>query len=151
MGFKTLRLSIPWTRIYPNGIETEPNEKGLAHYEKVFRVMREYNIEPLVTLHHYEMPLYLSNNFDGWYKREVIEMFLRFCKTVFTRYKDLVKYWLTFNEVDSAFRHPFTTIGLVEDRYPAEKFEEIIYQSLHHQFVASALATKMMKEIKWAA
>ena len=79
MGFKTLRLSIPWTRIFPNGIETEPNEKGLEHYEKVFKLLREYKIEPLVTLHHYEMPLYLANNFDGWYQREVIEMFLRFC------------------------------------------------------------------------
>ncbi len=147
MGFKTLRLSIPWTRIFPNGIETEPNEKGLEHYDEVFKTLKELGIEPLVTLHHYEMPLYLANNFDGWYKREVIEMFLRFCKTVFERYKDYVKYWLTFNEIDSAFRHPFTTIGLVEDRYPAEKFEEIIYQSLHHQFVASALATKMLKEI----
>ena len=79
MGFKTLRVSIPWTRIFPNGIEEEPNEKGLLHYENLSKEMRKRNIEPLVTLHHYEMPLYLSNR-DGWYNRECVKYFLRFCK-----------------------------------------------------------------------
>ena len=147
MGFKTLRVSIQWTRIYPTGLEQEPNEAGLKHYEDMFREMRKRGIEPLVTLHHYEMPLYLSNHYDGWYRREVIDLFLKFCRTVFERYKDLVYYWLTFNEIDSVFRHPFTTIGLVEDRYPADKREEIIYQCVHNQFVASALATKMLHEM----
>lgn len=147
MGFKTLRVSIQWTRIYPTGTEEEPNEAGLAFYEDLFREMKKRGIEPLVTLHHYEMPLYLCNHYGGWYQREVIELFLRFCRTVFTRYKGLVKYWLTFNEIDSVFRHPFTTIGLVKDRWPEEKIEEIIYQSLHHQFVASALATKLLREL----
>lgn len=147
VGFKTLRVSIAWTRIYPNGIEDTPNEKGLQFYEDLFTEMRKRGIEPLVTLHHYEMPLYLSNHYDGWYQREVIELFLRFCKTVFKRYKRLVKYWLTFNEIDSVFRHPFTTIGIVSDRYPREKLEEMIYQALHHQFVASALATKCLRQI----
>jgi 6-phospho-beta-glucosidase len=147
MGFKVLRVSIAWTRIFPTGVEEEPNEKGLQFYEDLFTEMRKRNIEPLVTLHHYEMPLYLSNNYDGWYQRPVVDMFIKFCKVVFNRYKDLVKYWLNFNEIDSVFRHPFTTIGLVTDRYPKEKLEEIIYQSLHHQFVASSLATKYMREI----
>ncbi len=147
MGFKCLRVSIAWTRIFPNGIEETPNEKGLQFYENLFKELRKYNIEPMVTLHHYEMPLYLANNFDGWYRREVIDLFLKFCKTVFTRYKGLVKYWLTFNEIDSVFRHPFTTIGIVEDRFPAERFEEVIYQSVHNNFVASALATKLLREI----
>ena len=147
MGFKVLRVSIAWTRIFPNGIEDEPNEKGLLFYENLFTEMKKRNIEPLVTLHHYEMPLYLSNNYDGWYQRPVVDMFIKFCKVVFNRYKHLVKYWLTFNEIDSVFRHPFTTIGLVTDRYPKEKLEEIIYQSLHHQFVASSLATKYLREI----
>jgi 6-phospho-beta-glucosidase len=147
MGFKVLRVSIAWTRIFPDGIEDEPNEKGLLFYENLFTEMKKRNIEPLVTLHHYEMPLYLSNNYDGWYQRAVVDMFIKFCKVVFNRYKHLVKYWLTFNEIDSVFRHPFTTIGLVTDRYPKEKLEEIIYQSLHHQFVASSLATKYLREI----
>lgn len=147
MGFKTLRVSIQWTRIYPTGLEKEPNENGLRYYEDLFKEMRKRNIEPLVTLHHYEMPLHLSNHYDGWYKREVIDLFITFCKTVYQRYKGLVKYWLTFNEIDSSFRHPFTTAGLVMDRYPEEKWEEIIYQAVHNQFVASALATKYLHEM----
>lgn len=147
MGFKCLRVSIQWTRIYPNGTEETPNESGLKHYEKLFREMQKRGIEPLVTLHHYEMPLYLSNHYDGWYQREVIDLFLKFCKTVYQRYNGLVKYWLTFNEIDSMFRHPFTTAGLVEDRYPKEKWEEIVYQAVHNQFVASALATKYLHEM----
>ena len=146
MGFKVLRVSIAWTRIFPTGLEEEPNEKGLAFYESLFTEMKKRNIEPLVTLHHYEMPLYLSNHYDGWYQRTVVDMFLKFCKVVFKRYKNLVRYWLTFNEIDSVFRHPFTTIGIVTERYPKEKQEEVIYQALHHQFVASALATKYLHE-----
>ena len=147
MGFKTLRVSIAWTRIFPNGTEEEPNEKGLAYYEDLFKEMKKRNIEPLVTLSHYEMPLYLSNNYEGWYRREVVDMFVKFCKTVFERYKDYVKYWLTFNEIDSIFRHPFTTAGIVTDKYSKEKQEEIVWQALHHQLIASALATKYCHKI----
>ena len=141
------RVSIAWTRIFPTGLEDEPNEKGLAFYGSLFREMRQRGIEPLVTLHHYEMPLYLSNHYDGWYQRPVVDFFVKFCRTVFRRYRHLVKYWLTFNEIDSIFRHPFTTSGIVTERYPQEKQEEILYQALHHQFVASALATKLLRQI----
>ena len=106
MGFKTLRLSIAWTRLFPNGDEEKPNEKGLLFYENVFKCLRKHNIEPLVTLSHYEMPLYLVENYEGWASREVVDMFVKFATTCFERYKDLVKYWLTFNEIDSVFRHP---------------------------------------------
>ncbi len=148
MGFKTLRLSIAWTRIFPTGTEAEPNEAGLAFYEDVFKALREHNIEPLVTLSHYEMPLYLVDHYDGWVSREVVDMFVKFAKVCFHRYKDLVKYWLTFNEIDSIFRHPFTTVGVVEEKYEnKDKAEEAIYQALHHQLVASALATKAAREI----
>lgn len=147
MGFKTLRVSIQWTRIFPKGIEEEPNEAGLAFYESLFGEMRARGIEPLVTLHHYEMPLYLVNHYGGWYGREVVGFFLRFTETVFRRYSHLVRYWLSFNEIDSAFRHPFSTIGICEDRHPREKLEEIIWQGLHHQLVASALATKQLRAI----
>lgn len=148
MGFKTLRVSIAWTRIFPNGNEEKPNEKGLAFYEDLFKELRKNDIEPLVTLSHYEMPIYLVNNYDGWVAREVVDMFVKYAKVCFERYKGLVKYWLTFNEIDSVFRHPFTTVGVVEDKYTSKKeAEEAIYQALHNQFVASALATKYCHEI----
>ena len=147
MGFKMLRVSIAWSRIYPTGEETEPNEKGLQFYEDLFREMRRLNIEPLVTLSHYEMPLALATKYNGWLDRRVVECFTRFCHTCFVRYKDLVRYWLTFNEVDSIIRHPFTTAGIIPTRIPEDKLLEACYQALHHQLVASALVVKDCHEI----
>lgn len=147
LGFKVLRISIAWSRIFPKGDETTPNEEGLKFYENVFKEMHKYNIQPLVTLSHYEMPLHLANSFNGWYSREVVDYFVHFAKTCFTRYKGLVKYWITFNEIDSLFRHPFTTSGIVEDRFKEEDFEGVLFQALHHQFLASSLATKYCHEI----
>ncbi len=146
MGFKVYRFSIAWTRIYPNGIEEEPNEEGLAFYEEVFKELAKYGIEPLVTLSHYEPPLYLALNENGWYNRKCIEHFTRFVKTVVKRYSKYVKYWLTFNEVDSMSRHPLTTGALIQDLYPADEFESVIHQAIHNQLVASSLATKIIHE-----
>lgn len=147
MGFKALRVSIAWSRIFPTGEEQEPNEKGLEFYDNLFKEMKKYNIEPIVTLSHYEMPLALSVKYNGWVERKVIDDFVRFSNVCFNRYKDSVKYWLTFNEIDSINRHPFTTAGIIPDRCPEGKEEEQVYQALHHQFVASALVTKDCHEI----
>lgn len=145
MGLKTLRISIAWTRIFPNGDEEQPNEEGLDFYDRLFDEMHKNGIEPLVTLSHYEMPLYLVNNYGGWSNRIVVDFFVKFSKVVFTRYKDKVKYWLTFNEIDSIVRHPFTSGGIVSERF--ENVEQTVYQALHHQFIASALAVKYCHEI----
>lgn len=147
MGFNTLRVSIAWSRVFPQGDEPEPNEEGLAFYERLFTAMRKRGIEPLVTLSHYEMPLHLVTEYEGWYRRPVVDMFVNYCKVVFERYKSLVTHWLTFNEIDSVFRHPFTSCGVLTDRYGPGEVEGVIYQALHHQFVASALATKYCHEI----
>ena len=147
MGFTMLRVSIAWTRIFPTGEEAEPNEKGLQFYTDLFTEMRRLGIEPLVTLSHYEMPLALATKYNGWVDRRVIECFTRFCHVCFVRYKDLVKYWLTFNEVDSIIRHPFTTAGIIPSRVPEDKLLETCYQALHHQLVASALVVKDCHEI----
>lgn len=147
MGFKTYRMSIAWSRIFPNGDDPKPNEEGLEFYDKVFDELKKYNIEPLVTMSHYEPPLNLVLNYNGWYSREVIDFFTRYVEVICRRYKDKVKYWLTFNEVDSMIRHPYTTGGLIEDRFPGKNFEEVIFQAMHHQFVASALATKICHEV----
>lgn len=148
MGFKVYRLSIAWSRIFPRGDELEPNEEGLKFYDDVFDELKKYNIEPLVTMSHYEPPLAFVLEYDGWYSRKSIEFFTRYVETICCRYKDKVKYWLTFNEVDSIIRHPFMTGGLIEDHFKDEKdFENAIYQAMHHQFIASALATKICHEI----
>ena len=128
MGFTMLRVSIAWTRIFPTGEEAEPNEKGLQFYEDLFTEMRRLGIEPLVTLSHYEMPLALASKYNGWVDRRVIDCFTKFCHVCFVRYKNLVKYWLTFNEVDSIIRHPFTTAGIIPSRVPADKMLQTCYQ-----------------------
>ena len=148
MGFKVFRLSIAWARIFPNADDATPNEEGLKFYDDVFDECLKYGIEPLVTISHYEPPINLVLNYDGWYSREVIEMFVRYCEVIVDRYKDKVKYWLTFNEVDSMIRHPYTTGALIKDRFPGKNFNEVIFQAMHHQFVASALATKIVHEAR---
>lgn len=147
MGFKTLRVSIAWSRIYPNGEEREPNEKGLQFYEDLFTEMRKLDMEPIVTLSHYEMPLALSVKYNGWADRRVVDLFVNYSKVCFERYRNLVKYWLTFNEIDSIVRHPFTTAGIIPDKCPPDEEDRVVYQALHHQFVASALVTKECHEI----
>ncbi len=147
MGFKALRVSIAWSRIFPNGEEETPNELGLQFYDRLFAEMKELGIEPIVTLSHYEMPLALSVKYNGWVERKVVDCFVKFANVCFERYKEYVGYWLTFNEIDSILRHPFTTAGIIPDRCPEGKEEEIVYQALHHQFVASALATAACHEI----
>lgn len=147
MGFKVLRFSIAWTRIFPTGVESEPNESGLQFYDDLIDELLRNHIQPLVTLSHYEMPMYLVNQFGGWSDRRTVDCFERFTLAVLQRYGKKVKYWLTFNEIDSIIRHPFTTGGIVPERYPADRLENVIYQALHHQFVASALAVKHCRRL----
>lgn len=145
MGFRTLRLSIAWSRIYPNGDDLQPNEEGLQFYENVFRECQKYNIEPLVTITHYDIPMHLVTAYGGWKNRQVIEFYKRLVTTLFTRYKGLVKYWLTFNEINIMTSACFMGAGLIfaegEDRYKS------IYDAVHHVLVASAWATKIGHEI----
>lgn len=146
MGFKVYRMSIAWSRIFPRGDEKEPNEAGLAFYDSVFDECLKHDMEPLVTISHYEPPLAFAMEYNGWYDRRAIDFFCNYVDVITKRYKDKVKYWLTFNEVDSIIRHPFMTGGLIESRFAPEKFEEVEYQAMHHQFVASALTVKITHE-----
>lgn len=145
MGFKVFRLSIAWSRIFPKGDEKEPNEKGLEFYDRVFDECRRYGIEPLVTISHYETPLYLAEHYNGWSNRALIGFYENYVRTVFTRYKDKVKYWLTFNEINSILDAPFMSGGI---NTPKEELSESdLYQAIYHELVASALATKIGHEI----
>ncbi|MFC0477196.1 glycoside hydrolase family 1 protein [Robertmurraya beringensis] len=145
MGFKTFRMSISWPRIFPNGDDREPNEEGLAFYDKVFDELLKYGIEPLVTLSHYEIPLSLVQNYNGWADRRVVDLFVNYAETVFNRYKGKVKYWLTFNEINISTLSPYIGSGILIDE--VEHKEQTVYQALHHQFVASARAVKACHEI----
>lgn len=145
MGFKTYRLSIAWSRIYPKGDELEPNEQGLQFYENLFKECRKYNIEPLVTITHFDCPIHLTKEYGSWKNREMIVFYERLCRTLFTRYKGLVKYWLTFNEVNMILHAPFMAAGVFIEE--GEDANQVKYQAIHHELVASALATKIAHEI----
>jgi 6-phospho-beta-glucosidase len=149
MGFKTFRTSISWARIFPNGDDKEPNEAGLAFYDSLFDECRKYGIEPLVTISHWEMAINLTQKYNGWVSRDIIPLFERYAKTIFARYKDKVKYWLTFNEINMTLHMPFLGSGMIIDD-PAEKLR-MCYQACHHQLVASALAVKACHEMLPAA
>lgn len=137
MGYKTYRMSVNWTRIFPNGDEETPNEAGLKFYDDVFDECLKYGIEPLVTISHFELPFHLGKTYDGFLDKRVIDFYERYATTLFTRYKDKVKYWLTFNEINfGTLPHGLRINGLFNREYtPTEQ-----YQALHNVFLASAKA-----------
>ena len=152
MGFKVFRTSINWTRIFPTGTESEPNEAGLAFYDRVFDCCKAHGIEPLVTISHYELPYALVEKYNGWEGRELIEYYMNYCKAIFERYKDKVKYWLTFNEINTGTMPMGSTLSLGTIRGYTGAFNSVPdkpqerFQGLHHQFVASAKAVKYAHE-----
>lgn len=145
MGFKTFRMSIAWSRIFPKGDEMEPNEEGLAFYDAVFDELNKYGIEPLVTLSHYEFPIHLVTEYGGWKNRKVIDFFVHYAETVLKRYKGKVNYWLTFNEINILGMTGYLSGGLLFEDGKLNLQE--MYQAVHHQFVASSLATKIAHEV----
>jgi len=163
MGWNVFRLSINWGRIYPNGDDEEPNEAGLAFYDSVFDECKKYNIEPLVTICHYEIPWAIVTKYHGFLSRKTVDLFVKYCETIFTRYKDKVKYWLTFNEINtplmslSGGMSNMYSLGLMEDEdinaTKPIKLSDIKsdtqhkWTALHHEFIASALAVKKGHEI----
>ena len=141
MGFKMFRLSISWSRLYPKGIEETPNEKGIAFYRDVFEELRKYNIEPLVTLWHFDTPLYIEEELGGWKNREAIDLFEKYARTCFEEYSDIVHYWLTFNEINNTINFIGQGGEVKQDDY------QKAFQILHNQFVASARAVRIAHEI----
>lgn len=144
MGFKVFRTSIAWTRIFPQGDEETPNEEGLRFYDNVFETCHKYGIEPLVTISHYETPLHLAKEYNGWASRKMISFYETYVRTIFKRYKDKVRYWLTFNEINSILHIPLSG-GILMSKDVVSKQE--LYQAIHHELVASALATKIAHEM----
>lgn len=145
MGFGVYRFSIAWSRIFPKGDETEPNEEGLAFYDRVLDELEKHGIEPLVTISHYETPLHLAEAYGGWTNRELIGFYERYARTLLERFGSRVKYWLTFNEINSLLHAPFMSGGIPipEGGVP----EQQLYQAMHHELVASARATRIAREV----
>ncbi|HAS6017503.1 TPA: family 1 glycosylhydrolase, partial [Vibrio cholerae O1] len=150
MGFKCFRTSIAWTRIFPNGDEAEPNEAGLQFYDDLFDELLKHNIEPVITLSHFEMPLHLVKQYGSWLNRDLIDHFTKFAQVVMTRYQHKVKYWITFNEINNQCNWKLPIFGYCNSGMlyaEQDRPEQAMYQVLHHQFIASALVVKLGHEI----
>ena len=153
MGFKVFRFSIGWSRIFPNGDDAMPNEAGLQFYDNVINECLRYGIEPLITISHYEVPFALCKKYNGWASREMIDIFTKYCEVIFKRYKGRVKYWLTFNEINSSTMPMggFLSQGILNegttDFNNQVDIPQLRFQGLHHQFVASAKAVQLAHEI----
>ena len=150
MGFKCFRTSISWSRIFPKGDETEPNEAGLRFYDDMFDTMLKYGIEPVITLSHFEMPFYLAKHYGGWMNRKCIDFFVHYAVTVMERYKDKVKYWMTFNEINNQSDTSLDIFGWTNSGIKFSEFDDpkkALYQAAHHELVASALVVQKGHEI----
>ncbi|MBF8970578.1 glycoside hydrolase family 1 protein [Streptococcus sp. NLN76] len=141
MGYSVFRLSVSWARIFPNGDDSEPNQAGLDFYRSVFEECHKYGIEPLVSIWHFDTPLSLETRFNGWSDRKLVDFYVRYAETLFNEYKDLVKYWLTFNEINNTIMF-LDMFGQASD----QDFQDA-YQQLHHQFLASAKAIQLGRKI----
>ncbi len=144
MGFKSYRMSIAWTRIYPTGKEEEPNEEGLKYYDDIFKELKKYNIEPVVTISHYESPKGLAID-GGWSNRKMIDHYLKYCKTIFERYRNTVKYWITFNEMNCLMLRfgVMSAGGMNMDFTDQANTDQLRLQALHHQFIANSKAIEL--------
>ncbi len=145
MGIRAFRTSISWPRIFPNGDDREPNEKGMLFYEELFNECHRCGMEPVVTLCHFDTPYALVEKYGGFKDRRAVDAYVRYCRTVFERYKGKVRYWITFNEINMITHIPFLGGGILLEG--EENRGQILYQAAHHQLVASAMATKIAHEI----
>jgi len=146
MGFKVFRTSINWTRIFPQGDEQQPNEAGLQFYDDLFDELLKNGIQPLITLSHYETPMGLVEKYGSWRNRKLIEFYTRYCEVVFTRYREKVKLWITFNEINNMRRNPDYVAGILF-REDETNRAQVVYQANHHMFVANAKAVQLCREI----
>lgn len=150
MGFKCFRTSISWSRIFPQGDEEQPNEAGLQFYDDLFDCLLEHDIQPVITLSHFEMPYGLATKYGGWANRALIDLFVRYARTCFERYHTKVRYWMTFNEIGNQFNTAndifgWTNSGVIFREY--DDPEMMMYQCAHYEFVASAKAVVAAHEI----
>lgn len=145
MGFKSFRMSIAWARIFPNGDDAQPNEAGLQFYDDVFDELLKHNIEPVVTICHFDVPVSLVKNYGGWTNRKMVGFFETYARTLFERYRNKVKYWMTFNEINMLLHLPYIGAGIVLN--DGDDKEKVLYQAAHHELIASALAVKACHEI----
>lgn len=154
MGFKAYRMSVSWARIFPNGDDEIPNEKGLAFYESVFKELKKYGIEPVVTISHGDIPLAIGQKYGGWPNKEVIGLYVRYAEVLFLRYRQYVRYWIPFNEINDIFL-PMSSLGQgamldQNSKYFTEQADDPAARmnALNNMMIASAIAVKRGREME---
>lgn len=146
LGIDIYRFSISWARLFPTGDESEPNPAGLAYYDRVFSAVRAAGMKVFLTLTHYAMPLAIVEDHGGWTQRDTIERYVRFARVVFERWGDTIDYYLPFNEINAGYFSPWNGVGLPKPE--AGPYDQsLVFQSLHHQFVASARVIELQRRI----
>lgn len=147
LGFKAFRTSISWSRIFPNGDETEPNEAGLKFYDDLIDEIIKNGMEPVITMYHYDIPLGLVVQYGGFANRKVVDFYVNYAKTLLNRYKGRVKYWIVCNQINYVPVVKFGSLGIYDDQTTPDKMEELVYQAVHNQFIGCALVKKAAKEM----
>ena len=145
LGLKAFRTSISWSRIFPNGDELEPNEKGLQFYDRLIDEIIKNGMEPIITMSHYDIPIHLVIEYGGFANRKMIEFFVRYAKVLLERFKGKVKYWIVCNQINLVPTVNFGSLGLYDDQ--AENMEELMYKAVHNQFVAGAKIVELARKI----
>lgn len=145
MGFQVFRYSISWSRVFPNGDDKEPNRKALQFYDELIDTCIHFGMQPLITISHFDMPIVLIEKYGGWYNRKLISLYLRYCNVLFHHFKGRIRYWVTFNEINMSIKAAAKTLGILNEGQ--KNYEEMLFQGLHHQFVAAAAATKSAHDI----
>lgn len=145
MGFQVFRYSFAWSRIFPEGDEMQPNQKAMEFYDELINTCISFGMQPLITLSHFDMPIVLIEKYGGWYSRELIDLYVKYCNVLFQHFKGRVNYWVTFNEINMSVKAGAKTLGIIDEGQ--SNYEEMLFQGLHHQFVAASMVTKAAHEI----
>lgn len=145
LGLDIFRTSISWSRLYPNGDESQPNPEGIAFYKQLFESCRNHHMKLLVTLAHFDIPMGLVRGYGSWRNKKVIDFYVRFAETCFKEFGDYVDYWITFNEINIVLHSPFSGAGLAIQEN--ENRDQVLFQAAHHMLLASSLAVKSFKTL----
>ena len=146
LGIDIYRFSISWARLYPQGDELEPNKKGIAFYDRIFKEVHKAGMKIFLTMNHYAVPLYLVENYGGWTNRKLVTFYERFARTVFEHWGQYIDYFLPFNEINAGYFSPYNGVGLVKEKDKPYN-QSLVFQSLHHQFIASAKTIKIARKL----
>eukprot|EP00775_Hariotina_reticulata_P002379 gene2379-2684_t len=145
MGVKYYRMSFAWSRLFPNG-KGKVNERGVAFYNRLINELIANRIMPVVTLYHWDLPLSLQIEEDGWLNPKIVDHFVKYAKLCFSRFGDRVKFWITVNEPwcaavlghDSGGQHaPGRTVD------PARE----VYKVAHHMLIAHGRTYQMYQRL----